>query len=152
MARIRSPGGGAEPQVYWLLWGCVMVYVMCACYRLARFNGILDDERLQERWKDFFQGVPSPAAAGIVMTPIILDSYFGTAMSASDWLSGGVLVFAGAMMVSHLPTFSLKAAWVPRWAQITTIVAAVCLNALLTPVYLASIPVCYILFRRRQNK
>ncbi|MCL1856814.1 MAG: hypothetical protein FWF84_04125, partial [Kiritimatiellaeota bacterium] len=94
----------------------------------------------------------SPAAAGIVMTPIILDSYFGMTLSHSQWLSGGALVVTGALMVSHIPTPSLKAAWIPRWAQIATVVAAVCLNALLTPVYLAAIPVCCLVFYRRQRQ
>ena len=145
-----------DQEIYWALWACVMVYVMCACYRLARFNGHLDDERRPEYWKYFFQGVPSPAAAGIVLTPILIDIYAKVlgcepGLSALGWLSGSVLIFAGIMMVSRIPTFSLKAPWLPRWAQITTIVAMVALNALLTPLYLLSIPVCWFVFRRYRD-
>ena len=46
-------------------WLIVLVYVVCTALRLARFNIMTHDEN--SAWKEnFFEGVPSPAAAGLV--------------------------------------------------------------------------------------
>ena len=53
-------------------WMLVLIYVVCCALRLARFNLTTIDEN--ESWKvNFFQGVPSPAAAGLVLLPLILN-------------------------------------------------------------------------------
>ena len=52
-------------------WLIVLVYVVCCALRLARFNIMTYDDELL--WKqNFFEGVPSPGAAGLVMLPLIL--------------------------------------------------------------------------------
>ena len=53
-------------------WMLVLIYAVCCALRLARFNLTVIDEN--ETWKiNFFEGVPSPAAAGLVLLPLILD-------------------------------------------------------------------------------
>ena len=43
----------------------VLIYTVCCALRLARFN--LTTVKENESWKiNFFEGVPSPAAAGLV--------------------------------------------------------------------------------------
>ena len=51
-------------------WMFVLIYAVCCALRLARFNlTIIEDS---ETWKiNFFEGVPSPAAAGLVLLPLI---------------------------------------------------------------------------------
>ena len=52
-------------------WLIVLVYVVCCALRLARFNIMTYDDGLL--WKqNFFEGVPSPGGAGLVMLPLIL--------------------------------------------------------------------------------
>ena len=52
-------------------WLISLVYVVCIALRLARFNINTGGE---SSWKDnFFEGVPSPAAAGLVLLPLILN-------------------------------------------------------------------------------
>ena len=55
-----------------LVWLCGMVYCVCAALRLARFNveTTLDDESHR-----FFRGLPSPAAAGQVVSLVVLHPY-----------------------------------------------------------------------------
>ena len=50
-----------------LLWAIAVFYVICAILRLARFNVETDEEDTHE----FFSGLPSPAAAGTVVSFMI---------------------------------------------------------------------------------
>ena len=53
-------------------WLFVLIYTVCCALRLARFNLTTIEEN--ESWKiNFFEGVPSPAAAGLVLLPLILS-------------------------------------------------------------------------------
>ena len=53
-------------------WLFVLIYTVCCALRLARFNLMTIQEN--ETWKiNFFEGVPSPAAAGLVLLPLILN-------------------------------------------------------------------------------
>jgi CDP-diacylglycerol---serine O-phosphatidyltransferase len=88
-------------------WIPAFVYIACAALRLARFNtniGIVD--------KRFFQGLPSPAAAALVMGLIWVmdDTGFRDAgripwLAVTAWI---VTFFAGASMVTNAPYYSFK--------------------------------------------
>ena len=53
-------------------WMLVLIYAVCCALRLARFNLTVIEE--SETWKiNFFEGIPSPAAAGLVLLPLILS-------------------------------------------------------------------------------
>lgn len=57
-----------------LLWAIAVLFMTCAILRLARFNVETDDEDSHE----FFSGLPSPAAAGVVASlPIGLEELEG---------------------------------------------------------------------------
>ena len=62
-------------------WLFVLIYTVCCALRLARFNLTSIEEN--EKWKiNFFEGVPSPAAAGLVLLPLIFSlSNIGEALS-----------------------------------------------------------------------
>lgn len=84
-------------------WLVAFIYTAGAALRLARFNtqvGIAD--------KAYFQGLPSPAAAGIVAGIV----WFGETQLASgpmvDYLAMGLTVWAGVLMVSNVRYFSFK--------------------------------------------
>ena len=50
-------------------WMLVLIYSVCCALRLARFNLTVIEE--SESWKiNFFEGVPSPAAGGLVLLPV----------------------------------------------------------------------------------
>jgi CDP-diacylglycerol--serine O-phosphatidyltransferase len=90
-------------------WLAAFVYVAGAALRLARFNtniAVVD--------KRFFQGMPSPAAAalvvGLVWVATDLRETRWIEWSGQDlrWVSWTVAVYAGLTMVSSVPFYSFK--------------------------------------------
>jgi CDP-diacylglycerol--serine O-phosphatidyltransferase len=90
-------------------WGWLAAFVYCACaaLRLARFNtniGVVD--------KRYFQGLPSPAAAALVMGFLWLmdDAGFKGAREGAwlSWVAFGVTLYAGLTMVTNVPFYSFK--------------------------------------------
>jgi CDP-diacylglycerol---serine O-phosphatidyltransferase len=86
-------------------WGWIAAFVYCACtaLRLARFNvntAVVD--------KRFFQGLPSPAAAAIVMGFVWLINEWGMSGHSVSWLMFAFCLFSGLTMVTNLPFFSFK--------------------------------------------
>jgi CDP-diacylglycerol---serine O-phosphatidyltransferase len=88
-------------------WFAAFVYCACAALRLARFNtnvGVVD--------KRFFQGLPSPAAAALVMGFIwLMDNQGFTGMEEGPWLGWttfAVVLYAGLTMVTNVPFYSFK--------------------------------------------
>lgn len=87
-------------------WIAVLAYALCCVLRLARFNvGMKADDGPDRR---FFQGVPSPAGALLALAPVFLDRALPLLPSLPPVLIAGYLVLVGLLMVSNLPTFSLK--------------------------------------------
>jgi CDP-diacylglycerol---serine O-phosphatidyltransferase len=77
--------------------------------RLARFNAAIDDDK--PRWQsNYFTGMPTPAAAIVVLLPVYLY-HIGFEGLKAPWALKIVLVytlFIAFMMVSTIPTFSGK--------------------------------------------
>ncbi len=90
-------------------WIAVMLFALASALRLARFNTLIDDER--PKWQsDFFMGVPTPAAAILVLLPVYL-AHLGLDLRSSPILLNIVLAYTmlvGLMMVSIIPTYSGK--------------------------------------------
>lgn len=90
-------------------WICVMIFALASALRLARFNAALDDDK--PRWQsNYFMGMPTPAAAIVLLLPLYLDQ-LGLTDIKSLWALKIVLVytvFIAFMMVSSIPTYSGK--------------------------------------------
>ncbi|ABC24378.1 CDP-diacylglycerol--serine O-phosphatidyltransferase [Rhodospirillum rubrum] len=96
-------------------WALVLLYVVCCGLRLARFNTQLMGEKDLPSWAyNYFTGVPAPAAAGLVLLPMILSFESGADFLVSPVVAGVFLVGVAALMVSKLPTFSFKKAKIPH--------------------------------------
>ncbi len=94
-------------------WMCVLIYTVCCALRLARFNLTTINEN--ETWKiNFFEGVPSPAAAGLVLLPLILSLSEIINFENQAIISIVVLLITSILMVSNIPTYSLKRILIPR--------------------------------------
>jgi len=112
-------------------WLFVLVYTVCCALRLARFNLTAVNET--EKWKiNFFEGIPSPAAAGIVLLPLILSlSDLAQVLNLNEitemlnlnnifqvgnnkTISSIVILTTAILMVSKVPTYSLKRIAIPR--------------------------------------
>ena len=94
-------------------WMLVFIYTVCCALRLARFNLTVVNEF--ETWKiNYFEGVPAPAAAGLVLLPLIFDLSGLFIYENSLTISSFAILFTSVMMVSKIPTYSLKRIIIPR--------------------------------------
>ena len=103
-------------------WIAAFVYCSGAALRLARFNtniAVVD--------KRFFQGLPSPAAAALVIGFIwVLDDLGFKGASHIDWLAWttfGLTLYAGLTMVTNVPFYSFKDISFKRTVPFVVIVA-----------------------------
>ena len=98
-------------------WMFVLIYTVCCALRLARFNLMTIEEN--ETWKiNFFEGVPSPAAAGLVLLPLILNLSGLIQLENYTILSSAAILITSILMVSKIPTYSLKRIVIPRYYAI----------------------------------
>lgn len=142
-------------------WIAALIFAVCACLRLARFNVMLDDPNRPKWQKDFFIGVPAPAGALTGLAPL-----YGLLLGAGDGdgfaaISALYVVAVGLLMVSSLPTFSGKEMGKrvpPNFVLPLLIILVVFVAALLTypwevllaccALYLASLPFGYRAWRK----
>jgi CDP-diacylglycerol---serine O-phosphatidyltransferase len=92
-------------------WGWLAAFIYCAgaALRLARFNaniGVVD--------KRFFQGMPSPAAAALVVglvwvvTDLRATKWIEYTAEDLRWWAFVLTIYAGLTMVSNAPFYSFK--------------------------------------------
>ena len=94
-------------------WMLVLIYAVCCALRLARFNLTVIEE--SEPWKiNFFEGVPSPAAAGLVLLPLILNLSGLIQLENYTILTSATILTTSILMVSKVPTYSFKRILIPR--------------------------------------
>lgn len=93
-------------------WIAVLVFTLCACLRLARFN--VGRNAPPPPGRVHFVGVPAPAGAMLGLLPVFLT--LEGWVQAADWpiLVALYLVGVGLLMISRLPTPSPKGWRVPR--------------------------------------
>jgi len=91
-------------------WICVMIFALASALRLARFNVAADDE--PPKWQAaYFIGMPTPAAAIVVLLPIFIEHLGLDGIRSSRIMLDFVLIYTlviAFLMVSTLPTFSGK--------------------------------------------
>ena len=58
-------------------WVVALIFAVCMALRLARFNTLLDADDLPPYAKEFFVGVPAPAAALVSGLPLFATLTFG---------------------------------------------------------------------------
>ncbi len=101
-----SEGGG-------MAWAAALFFAVCCALRLARFNSTLGARPPYAY--NYFTGVPAPAGALLALAPIVLSFEIGNLFIVDHpGLVGGWLVLVALLMVSHLPTYSLKQVKVPQ--------------------------------------
>jgi CDP-diacylglycerol--serine O-phosphatidyltransferase len=86
-------------------WGWVAAFVYCSCaaLRLARFNvntAVVD--------KRYFQGLPSPAAAALVVGFMWMCIELGIKGKDVVWVMFAIALYAGLTMVTNVPFYSFK--------------------------------------------
>lgn len=94
-------------------WGICLFFVVCMALRLARFN-TRSIEGSSPNWtQKFFTGVPAPAAAYLGLLPLIFQQYCAVDSLDKPIVYGAFLILSGSLMVSRLPTYSLKKITIP---------------------------------------
>ena len=143
-------------------WMFVLIYTVCCALRLARFNLTTIEEN--ESWKiNFFEGVPSPAAAGLVLLPLILNLSGLIKLDNYALISSITILTTSILMVSKLPTYSLKRIVIPRNSAIFLLLGIGVYVSLLIfyifktlfftgVIYLLLIPISFLHFRIKNKK
>ena len=110
---------GVAPAILMFTWGmqsiksfgwiCALLFALASALRLARFNVASDDEK--PKWQsNYFTGMPTPAAAIVVLLPLYLF-HIGLDVHDSRALLLAMLIYTlsiALLMVSSVPTYSGK--------------------------------------------
>ena len=139
-------------------WLLCLIYVVCVALRLARFNVNSNEE---PSWKDnFFEGVPSPAGGILVLMPLILSlSEFNFFTINYNILVPVFFISVSFLLISKLPTYSLKKIIIPRSTTVFLLFGIVLFFGLLLIypfkviflsgfIYLSLIPISFLHYRK----
>ncbi len=132
-------------------WMLCLFFIFCQALRLARFNSQLHTRKMKLP-DNFFIGVPAPLGAVLALFPTVVGFAFDFKLSA--YIHGAFLVLSGGLMISRLPTYSLKSVKVPPHLRLpllmgvglgcTAFAAAPWTSLMLTTVgYLVMLPLSY---------
>ena len=96
---------GAFYELGWTGWVMAFIYMACAALRLARFNVS------PGRYPGRFEGLPSPAAAGIILTTVLFSGWLresGLPFGVPATLVALGVALVGILMVTPIPYRSFK--------------------------------------------
>ncbi len=143
-------------------WLLCLIYVICVALRLARFNVNSNQE---PSWKDnFFEGVPSPAGAILVLTPLIFSlSGFDMIQLNYDLIVPIFFVLTSFLLISKFPSYSFKKIVIPRRTTIFLLFGIVLFFGLLliytfnvitlsVLVYMFLLPISFLHFQKIKKK
>ena len=143
-------------------WLLCLVYVICVALRLARFNVNSNQET---SWKDnFFEGVPSPAGAILLLTPLIVSlSGFDFIQLNFDIIVPIFFVVTSLLLISKFPSYSFKKIVIPRRTTIFLLFGIVLFFGLLliytfnviaisSLVYLFLLPISFFHFQKLKKQ
>lgn len=141
-------------------WSIVLLFIACSALRLARFNSSLtDSSENQKIASQFFTGMPMPVAGISALFPMLISFEFFDKDAISPWLVAAHMVIIALLMVSKVPTISIKTVHINRKHIAKILVVSTILFAalLLEPwvilpivniLYIAGIPLSVIKYRK----
>ncbi|GJM02302.1 MAG: CDP-diacylglycerol--serine O-phosphatidyltransferase [Rhodomicrobium sp.] len=89
-------------------WIAALAFSISAALRLARFNVSIDDPNKAQWRQKYFEGIPAPAGALMVMLPLYLYQAGLDVVRDVPPLIALYMVIIAGLMVSTLPSFSGK--------------------------------------------
>ena len=94
-------------------WLLCLIYVVCVALRLARFN---INSNAEPSWRDnFFEGVPSPAGGILVLMPLMFSLSGLNIFNVNyNLIVPTFFIITSFLLISKLPTYSLKRIVIPR--------------------------------------
>lgn len=84
-----------------------MTFVICSAMRLARFTS-QRKRSSPPAMMMFFMGLPTPAAAGAVLIPVMMFATHSLQLRLPEWLVIAHTLVIAWLMISRIPTFSIK--------------------------------------------
>ena len=122
-------------------WAFVIFYAICSSSRLAKFN-IASFEKVEEESEKirFFKGISTPAAAGMVLLPMMFYFRFGNDFFLNPFISVLTIIISAILMITNIPTYSLKGIKIER--KVIPFIIILCagfISLLITDFWLAMI-------------
>lgn len=148
-------------------WIAAVVFPVAAALRLARFNVMSKISHDIPMWKKrFFTGVPTPAGAILCLFPLYIWFLFPETFEGFSSATPLVAVWAiivAALMVSRIPTFSIKYMKIPPKMVVPTMAFVALMIAalfhapwvtlpLICIAYAASIPWIFHTYRKLEKQ
>lgn len=106
-------------------WAIMLFLAICCALRLARFNTNIG--KLPPYAYNYFTGVPAPMGAALALLPMIASFEFGREIVGHPILLAAWTSIVALLMVSRVPTYSLKKIKIPQFMVLPVVVAAVLL-------------------------
>jgi CDP-diacylglycerol--serine O-phosphatidyltransferase len=124
-------------------WGATLFFVICSALRLARFTADIYITNKPIDNNEYFTGVPSPAAAGLILLPLFIFFEFEITFFKNEYLNLITTIVIAFMMISKIPTISLKKIKINQkyktWIFLIFVVVCV---ALISKIWITLIVVC----------
>ena len=142
-------------------WAAALFFAVCCALRLARFNSTL--ETRPPYAYNFFVGVPAPGGALLALLPLLVSQDFGDGFFRHPAVTGPWIVAMALLMVSQVPTYSLKQLRVPQRMVLPMLVLIGLLAAglagapwltllVISLIYLGSFPFSVLAFRKLKRE
>lgn len=126
-------------------WVVALMFAVCMILRLAWVNTRLDDARPPFA-KEFFVGVPAPAGGLLALLPLALFLRVGSGWWANPIAVSVWTVAVALLLISRIPTLSVKMVRVPARAVAPLLVAVGLLAAAVLTVPLGTLVVAMALY------
>ena len=94
-------------------WIFVLIFAVCCVLRLARFN-VSSKADSSDYNAAYFEGVPAPAGALLVMLPMYVSFAFADVPLMPGIVICAYMAFVGLLLISRVPTWSFKTTKVSR--------------------------------------
>ncbi|MDC0426378.1 CDP-diacylglycerol--serine O-phosphatidyltransferase [Pelagibacteraceae bacterium] len=143
-------------------WAITLIFSVCCVLRLARFNLTKISEDAE--WKlNYFEGVPSPAGAGLVLLPLVYELSELKFNIDVKSLTPFFVIIVALLLISKIPTFSLKKIKVSSQLSIFLLFGIVIIFIslifftfesllIIGGIYLFSIPLSFYSFKKTAKK
>jgi CDP-diacylglycerol---serine O-phosphatidyltransferase len=95
-------------------WAFALIFCAASAVRLARFNVESAERDPASPPPSHFTGLPTPAAACLILLPMVLAFQFKESAFSHPWLSAAMIALMSWLMISRVPTLSLKQIQVPH--------------------------------------
>ena len=142
-------------------WAIALIYSVCCVIRLARFNLTKVDK--DQEWKiNFFEGIPSPAGGLLILMPLIYELTELNMIFNFKILTPYLTVLIAFLLVSKLPTLSLKKISIPpkTTVLILLMIGTIFISLLFYTfetllcfgiIYLISIPISFFIYKNKKK-